>query len=254
MFFRPLLLIIFRCQPKQLFDFISREKAKRQIQCVRAPALLVGQVANSNAPFQVHTMEEAGHRALHELVVLPGASLDGRVCVVFTCKGMIIRASGVQKKVVKLAVDGKQQVVANDYTILTLSFLVPNKMVALTRDARRQVRTKKAHTCSQEPFVQALISTESEENVAQAFETACLLGEQLCQIDMKRQVLQVHKDYARGLEAARKRVFPNSRPCDDFPHMRRASHSAGEAKSPVSAAGEHHCIKSSLAKCPQCLE
>ena len=66
-------------------------------------------------------MEEAGHRALHELVVLPGASLQGRVCVLFTCKGTIIRARAAQNKVVKLAVDGKQKVIANDYTILALA-------------------------------------------------------------------------------------------------------------------------------------
>ena len=214
-----------RCQQKQLLDFIGRERAKRQIQRVRAPRLLVGQLASSIARFQVTSFEELSGKAMHELVVLPGTCLEDRVCVVFTCRGMVSRARAAQNKVIKLAVDGKQKIIANDYTILTLSFLVPSETVALTRQARRAVRSK-AHTCTQEPFVQALVSAESEDNARQTFETACTLAEQACNLDLKQQVLQLHKDYAKGLEAARKKVFPNSRPCDDYPHMRRASYSA----------------------------
>ena len=34
----------------------------------------------------------------------------------------------------------------------------------------------------------------------------------------------MHKDFAKGLEASRKQVFPSARPCADYAHMRRASY------------------------------
>ena len=144
-----------RCEPKQLFHFISRQRGQRQIQRVRAPTLLVGQLASCIARFQVHSIEEVSTKDLYELVVLPGACLEDRVCVVFTCRGMIARGRAAQNKVIKLAVDGKQKIIANDYTILTLSFLVPSATVALTRQAKRNVRSK-AHTCTQEPLCKHL--------------------------------------------------------------------------------------------------
>lgn len=84
----------------------------------------------------------------------------------------------------------------------------------------------KAYTCTQEPFIQAFVSSESDKNMTQVFETARNISAEHCGLDMEHQVLQVHKDYAPGAEAARKKVFPSSRRCDDYPHMRRAAHSA----------------------------
>ena len=39
--------------------------------------------------------------------------------------------------------------------------------------------------------------------------------------DLKLQVLQVHKDYALGLEQSRLQMFPRSRPENDFAHLIR---------------------------------
>ena len=38
-------------------------------------------------------------------------------------------------------------------------------------------------------------------------------------LDLKRWLIQVHKEYAKEIEAARKKVFPNIRAVDDFLHM-----------------------------------
>ena len=60
---------------------------------------------------------------------------------------------------------------------------------------------------------------------------ACLrVAGRCCNLDLKTQVWQLHKDYAKGLEASRRKVFPNARPCDDYPHMRRASYSTLKEK------------------------
>ena len=93
-----------------------------------------------------------------------------------------------------------------------------------TRDPKKRSIRVKAHTCSQEPFVQALVSSEREENITQIFESACVLAEAQCNVDLRHQVLKVHKDYAKGIEASRKKVFPQARRCDDYPHMRRATY------------------------------
>ena len=68
------------------------------------------------------------------------------------------------------------------------------------------------------------MTTESKANVTLLFETAVAIGNLHCGLDLEKQVRRVHKDHARGIEAARNRVFKNSRPCDDFAHMRRQSH------------------------------
>ena len=61
------------------------------------------------------------------------------------------------------------------------------------------------------------------------FKLAIEIGEKECELDLREQVPQVHKDYAKGIEAARKECFPGSRPCDDYAHMRRATHKVLES-------------------------
>ena len=68
------------------------------------------------------------------------------------------------------------------------------------------------------------MNTESEPNVSQFLSTASQVANQHCGLDLAHQVWQLHKDYAKGLEASRRKIFPAARPCDDYPHMRRASY------------------------------
>ncbi|CAE7302405.1 unnamed protein product [Symbiodinium necroappetens] len=149
---------------------------------------------------------------------------QGRVCAMWTCAGMVQRGRGACNKVVKLVVDGKQQIVSNDYTILTLSFLVPSETVSKTWVGKSHTASAELHIATQQPFVQALLNTEAEGNVLDVFNAACELGQRYCELDLRSQVLQVHKDFAKGIENARRRAFPASRPCDDYAHMRRASY------------------------------
>ena len=214
-----------RALPGQLHDYVSRER-KKSPHLQPKKRITVGELQCRMASFQIETAQWQ-EKPLHQLMVLPGAVVDNnRVCVVFTCPGMIARARAAENKVIKLAVDGKQKILSNEYTIVTLSFLVPSTAITLTRSTPQRNARVKAHTCTQEPFLQAFVNSESEENMTQTFETACSLGEKECGLDLRTQVLQVHKDYAKGIEASRIKVFPYSRPCDDYPHMRRAAHSS----------------------------
>ncbi|CAE7527740.1 unnamed protein product, partial [Symbiodinium pilosum] len=96
-----------------------------------------------------------------------------------------------------------------------------NKVVKLAIDGKQKL---------------ALVNSEAEANVTQFFSTACEIASQCCKLDLKTQVWQVHKDFAKGIEAARRKVFPFARPCDDYPHMRRASYNVLKQKMGVPSA------------------
>ena len=99
----------------------------------------------------------------------------------------------------KLAIDGKQDVIINGYAVATLSLFVCSEYVSQTRDARaRESSRPKVRTLKQEPFAQAMMSTESAENVSQFFVTAADLAKQCCGLDLHKQVWQLHKDYAKA--------------------------------------------------------
>lgn len=147
-----------------------------------------------------------------------------QVCVLWTWWGMILKGKGAQNKVVRLVVDGEQRIVANQCTIVTLSFLVSNERLGFSHAARSRTKTIEVHTCSHEPFLQALLNTEGAENVQHFFTAAVRLAQKYCDVDLQSQVWQLHKDFGGGIEKARKEVFKNSRPCDDYAHMQRASY------------------------------
>lgn len=71
------------------------------------------------------------------------------------------------------------------------------------------------------PLLQAIIDEEREENYTELFEALCAMWSRLRPHDPPLQTIvkQVHKDFCPGLEAARRAVFPASRPCDDFFHL-----------------------------------
>ena len=71
---------------------------------------------------------------VHQLIVVPGAVVDAeRVCIAFSCPRMITRARGAANLGIELAVDGKQKILANEFTIVTLSFLVPSEAATHTK-------------------------------------------------------------------------------------------------------------------------
>ena len=107
---------------------------------------------------------------------------------------MMQRARAAQYQVIKFAIDGKQNVLSSLYTVATLSFLVSSEHVSLTRDGRaRSASRPKLHTLAQEPFAQALLSSESEENVSQFLLTTADMAKACCDLDVQNQVWQLQR-------------------------------------------------------------
>ena len=121
-------------------------------------------------------------------------------------------AQAARNKVVKLVVDGKQKVLTNDYAIVTVSFLVPSETVSKKWVGRTHTASAELNAATQQPFLQALVNTESEENILHVFNTAHDLGQKYCDLDLRNQVLQVHKDFAKGNEALEGKRFQRRDP------------------------------------------
>jgi len=130
------------------------------------------------------------------------------------------KKSRFQDHFLKAVVDGKQKVLNNRWGVLTLGFIIRRQSLSTTSKrlaagARKQL---KAYTSTMQPLFQAVIDTESEENLKAFFEDAVTLCRN-SSIDLKRWLIQVHKDYAKGIEAARSHVFPSVRSVEDYFHM-----------------------------------
>ncbi|CAE6960638.1 RPL15 [Symbiodinium sp. CCMP2592] len=216
-----------RCTPRQLAQFVDRAKSQSN-------AGKRGQ--QTGVP--IHALEAAAREftrddsvpweklPLDQLVVLPDFHVsEQRVCVIWTSRGMLERAKHGQNHNLKLVVDGKQKLLANQYSVVTVSFLVPNSSMSSTWAGPGRKSHVDAYTGTQEPFLQALVNEETAENMTQVFEKAAELAESHAGLNLRRQVVQVHKDFSKGIDIARRKVFPSARPCDDYAHMRRASHS-----------------------------
>ena len=73
-------------------------------------------------------------------------------------------------------------------------------------------------------------------NWIRLFELLCSVVKTECGHDLKSVVVQVQCDFNDAIEAARRKVFPNSR-IRDYPHMMRAVHSSVTAKANVELRG-----------------
>lgn len=105
----------------------------------------------------------------------------------------------------------------NECAMLTLSFLVSSDKISRAKASRSRSKTTDVYTSTQEPFLQALVNTESAENVSHLFTVATETAKICCKLALKAQVIQIHKDFSKGIEKSRKDCFPAARPCDDFP-------------------------------------
>ena len=144
-----------------------------------------------------------------------------RVYIPFSSKGMLASVRNGRSQCLKMVLDGKQKVLNNQWAILTIGFIVRRQDLGSTSSRKKSGERIKlmAHTSTMQPFMQAIIDQESTENIADALEDTAKLCAQIAQIDLKQWLMQMHKDYAKGIEAARKKKFPNVRALEDFFHM-----------------------------------
>eukprot|EP00439_Symbiodinium_sp_Y106_P008550 s11911_g1.t1 len=110
-------------------------------------------------------------------------------------------------------VDMKMGAIANNYGVVTLCLAARSLRPSNTSAAMIAGRCQqyKAHTSNAQPVMQAIVSSESEENLTAIFEDLCWLCKDIANFDLKSQLVQVHADYAPGIAAARRALFPNAR-------------------------------------------
>ena len=232
-----------RCTGRQLSQSLRCEK-EQQGQCAVRPKHGIT-VLELKTVAEKWLLEGSWRdKPVDKLFVFPGYAIsESQVFVPWSTAGMLKKATSVQHKVVKLVVDGKQNIVANQYSVVTLSFFKANENLSWPRGKPRNLSSE-MHCSTQEPFLQALMDAAPAENMKALFELAVKTGEEEWGLNLKQQVLQLRKDYAKRIAAARKAVLHRSRPCEDYAHMRRATYKVLESflkAADVSCSGVQFC-------------
>ena len=182
-----------------------------------------------------------GRKPTDLLVVGTPTVSEQRVCISWTTPGMLQVLTRVAGRHLALVLDGKHRVFDSRYSILSVGILqrrphATTTTLLRTRGARTQTRS---FTMTMWPLLQAMIDVESAENVNQALQTLSTISAEHYHVDLKQHVLQVHKDYALGLEQSRLQIFPQSRPMNDFAHLIRFVQTSTTWKMPTQRVRRH---------------
>ena len=143
-----------------------------------------------------------------------------------------------------MCIDVKQSCLAHNWGIITAAFVVKDKLrnTNFTRVAGKRVQGT-AYTSHAEPVLQAIVNVESTDNVIQFLNTLKRLWSKYCPTKkpLDTWVEQVHKDYHKALEAARRQCMPHARPVNDFFHLTEKESTMDSKLIHVSATpGKHH--------------
>ena len=186
-----------RCTNAQLYSYIARSRGQSSVNPNPLQNCLSQnwkQLQRSSwCAIQILELDDVAQLAVLRASVVS----EHQVCVVWTCPGMLKRAKAAENKLVKLVIDGKQKILVNECAILTLSFLVSSDKISRAKASRSRSKTTDVYTSTQEPFLQALVNTESAENVSHFFTVATETAKICCKLDLKAQVTQIHKDFSK---------------------------------------------------------
>ncbi len=210
---------------------------------------------------EARKLDEWVHRepaTLWDVVVLrtPPPVLERRLCILFGSTGMFEKLKLFSSADVALSVDVKQKCMDDGCGVATLNLLVKDRLrnTSLGRAKEKRVQGR-AYTTHALPLLQGIFNTEQEENFSQLFAGAEQLWQQMrpAMPPLRDCVRQLHKDYAPGIEAARRRSFPCSRPVNDFYHVVE-KHKKLEAKLVKTHMAKGVFIKTHLSWCKAGLE
>ena len=147
---------------------------------------------------------------------------ESAVCAPFSCQGMVNTLRRWSDSTVVMTVDTKQNCLAHGYGVLTMSMLHKYKLrrTTLARHGGKKVQGD-MFTSHASPVLQAVIHVESTENIVRAFQAVCQLWQRAApqRRPLPECLSQIHKDFLPAIEAARRSVFPHTRPVDDFFHF-----------------------------------
>lgn len=214
-------------EPLQIHNWVKRQpwQSKYEIPCL-APqpiAIVIGVIEawlERQSPLAGATLEELlvlktpcapqGYRITEQQVYVP-----------FAARGMLELLKQAHGKLLKVVFDAKQHLLNNGYGVLTLAFLHSSDRRQWTRvNTHGHAGPRlELHATTAKPFFQALVHTESTPTLTHFFQDAIWRCKEYGGFELKDQLIQLHKDYARGIEAARHAVFPNVRALDDDFHL-----------------------------------
>ena len=144
---------------------------------------------------------------------------EKRVCIPFACKGMLNVLTRFAHEDIAIIVDMKHKCMAHGWSVLTVSFLVKDKLrntKIMGKGSRRvQARLLTSHAV---PVLQAILDIEKTGNIVQTFQSLEHLWQHVHPDEAKlsSRVKQVHEDYPAALEAARRKCYHQSRPMNDY--------------------------------------
>lgn len=162
-------------------------------------------------------------------VVLPGWTVtQTEVLIPLSCRAMITAATRHVDVELCLVLDGKWKTALDKWAILTMGYLTAGTSLRHTTTRREFATGGRRHqsnvmTARFIPLAQAIVSEEPMRLVDRFVAVVARHWPVTAAHDMTlpQRVVQLHKDYARSFEAARRVYFPGSRSCRDFAHMAR---------------------------------
>ena len=216
----------------RLKQYVTRENRKRRggKQCGQKP--IVQELLESVKAWSDKQTTTFSTGPLDELRVVGAPDCGvGHAFFGWTCRGFLNHAVNPNKEPVCIVVDGKHKITNTGAVIATVSFLGKGDLgnTSFVHRSGQRVQVP-LHTGTTRPILQAYMDAESTPNWIRLFELLCSVVKTECDYDLKPLVVQVQCDFNDAIEAARRKVFPNSRIARDYPHMMRAVHSTLTAK------------------------
>ena len=215
---------------RMMTNWIYRENA--------AATRLAAQVAPRTQPFLVveltTNIEEYTVAALSDIMtteestklcVLPGYTIDAkRGYVGFTCKDMLAALRAYRGRILLTGVDAKVGKDKNSWRIASFGFYAKGNLrrTTLTRHRSGKKLQFMGYTTQFRVVMQALMHSESTENYTDFFRDVIrvlMLAREQTNEQARASITELSKDWADGIEAARKIVMPDARPYGDFTHM-----------------------------------
>ena len=151
-----------------------------------------------------------------------------RTCVIFFSTGMLETLKRFNCRRMHITVDVKMNTLQNQRGIATITLISKDKLRNTSFHHHKYVTSPdckkvqgKAFTSHGSPVLQAIVSEESEDNMTDLFRAFVYMWQLAHPHGPTLDVVlrQVHKDFAPGIEAARKNVLHFTRACDDFFHF-----------------------------------
>jgi len=144
------------------------------------------------------------------------------VCIAFSSRGMINAMKRLAGKCGVLFMDAKQGCTQDNWGVITGALSVKDGLrnTSFAKVEGRKVQGT-AYTSHAQPGLQALIEVEKTENIVQFLMTLQRLWAKHCpdKPPLETWVKEVHTDFHPALEAARKILMGEARPCKDFFHL-----------------------------------